>query len=60
MAEPESQKRSLDRLAGELGENPAVVGMFVARMAGKLRVPVQLVIERLTALVQQLKQEAHR
>ena len=56
----QSQKRALDTLATELGENPAVVGMFVARIAGKIRVPVSLVIERLTALVQQLKKEASR
>jgi hypothetical protein len=56
MPEPEvSQKRALDRLAAELGENPAITGAFVARMASKIGVPVQMVVEKLTDLVVELK-----
>lgn len=55
MADEKSQKRLLDELANAIGEQPLVVGLFVARMAGKLRVPVARVIERLTTLVAELK-----
>lgn len=51
----QSRKALLGELADHMGENPTVVAMFVARMAKKLDVPDTLIIERLTALVVEIK-----
>lgn len=55
-----SKKSALDRLASEIGENPMVTGMFCQRMATKIGVDVDLVVERLTRLVLELKAERGR
>lgn len=52
-----SRKAMIEELARELDENFMVVAAFVGRMARKLDVQDVIIIERLTMLVVQLKQE---